>query len=269
MVDKKALQILFQTYWSSAGWHDEPRREPAPEHFRYAKQAGVMFDPVGLTHDRAVRWVLDVRAKVQPGEVADAFLASLTTRRLDLRSALGSYAVIRHFPDHEHGGATGPCGVCGESDPCDADETDLNILNFERFKWGGVRHDSPVYAAFDLERFASTERPKPTREDIVIMGAILDAIGGVGPETTAPQLQGKLGGLFKSNKAEREAILNILGYCGILRTPGHPGYWDQFVPHDNRELPSHRFVDMTYPACWWRGRDGLDRNALHRVFPML
>jgi hypothetical protein len=267
-MDKKALQILFQTYWSSAGWRDERQRRTEPDDFRYAKQAGVMFDPVRLTHERVVGGVLDVRAKVQAKEVADAFLASLSSRRLDLRSALGSYAVIRHFPDHKHSGGRGACSVCGEYDSS-ALETDLNVLNFERLKWGGVRHNQAVYAAFDLERFLSAERREPIEEDVAIMTAIVATIEGADSGTTAPQLQGKLSGLFKSNKAEREVVLNILGYCGILRVPGHPDYWKQFVPYVDRELPPQRFVDMAYPACWWRGRDGLDRDALQRVFPAL
>ena len=27
---------------------------------------------------------------------------------------------------------------------------DWNVLNFERLKWGGVRHGEPSYMAFDL-----------------------------------------------------------------------------------------------------------------------
>jgi hypothetical protein len=37
---------------------------------------------------------------LSPAEVGEAFLASLTSRRLDLRSALGSYAVARLLPEH-------------------------------------------------------------------------------------------------------------------------------------------------------------------------
>jgi hypothetical protein len=267
-MDKKAIQILFQTYWSPAGWRDEDQREVDPNDFRYAKQAGAMFDPIDLKHDRVVSWLLEIRARTQVRVIADAFLASLTTRRLDLRSALGSYAVIRHFPDHAHRGGRGACSICGEYDQGGAG-TDLNILNFERFKWGGVRHDKAVYAAFDLERFLATERPEPTEEDKTVLTTLLDTIEGVGGEVTAPQLQGKLSGLFKSNKAEREVVLNILGYCGILRAAGHPGYWDHFVPYADRELPPYRSVDMAYPACWWRGCDGLDRDALRGIFPTL
>lgn len=264
-MDKKALQILFHTYWSPAGWR-EPRLATDPEDFRYAKQAGVMFDPIGLAHDRVVDWLLRGRAKVQAGEVTDAFLASLTTRRLDLRSALGSYAVARHFPPHKHEGGRGACRICGGYDLPEGEAEDLNVFNFERFKWGGVRHDRAAYAAFDLERFLAGERPKPTEQDKLVLRSIVDAIEGAEGDMTAPKLQGQLSGLFKSNKAEREVVLAILGFCGILRTPGHPAYWDHFVPYVDRVA---RDVEMAYPACWWRGRDGLDRDALRRVFPTL
>lgn len=268
VMDQKALRILFDTYWCPAGWREDGDIRTAPEDFDYAKRAGLMFDPVRLAHDQVVRWALDVRGRVRADEVADAFLASLTTRRLDLRSALGSYAVLRHFPDHPHKGRSKACKICGEQ-RTDEVATNLNALNFERFKWGGVRHDEIAYAAFDLERFVATDRPPSTAEDAAALRALLDAIEAAGPNTTAPQMQGRLGAGFPSNKEEREVILNILGFCGILRTPGHPAYWDQFVADQDRDDPGQRFVDMSYPACWWRGRDGLDRAAVRQVFPAL
>lgn len=39
-------------------------------------------------------------ALVPVQEAGEAFLASLSTRRLDLRSALGSWAVARYLPEH-------------------------------------------------------------------------------------------------------------------------------------------------------------------------
>lgn len=267
-MDEKALKILFSTYWSSTGWKPERDQVTPADDLLHAKRAGVMFDPVRLSHEGIVRRAIDVRSRVDPEAVAAAFLASLSTRRLELRSALGSYAVLRHFPDHDHHDHSLQCQVCGEYDRTDEDE-DLNVLNFERFKWGGVRHERPTYAAFDLERFMEADRPGPKDADLAILRDIMRAIEAAPAETTGPKLQARLGGIFPSNKGERDSLVNILGYCGILRTPGHPGFRDRFIPSCEREEPPHHFVDLGYPACWWRGRDGIDREAVRAYFPGL
>ena len=267
-MDKKAIKILFSTYWSSTGWKPERDQVTPADDLLHAKRAGVMFDPVRLSHEEIVRRAIDVRANVAPEAVADAFLASLSTRRLELRSALGSYAILRRFPDHEHRDQRLRCPVCGEYNHPNGHE-DLNVLSFERFKWGGVRHEHPSYAAFDLERFLDSDRLEPTDSDRAIFRELLRAIEAVPAETTGPRLQAGLGKLLPSNKAERDILVNILGYCGILRTPGHPGFRDRFIPSCEREEPPHHFVDLGYPACWWRGRDGIDRDAVRAYFPAL
>jgi hypothetical protein len=53
-----------------------------------------------LDHDAWVRTAVAAASTVTAEEAADAFLASLTTRRLDLRSALGSYALAGHLREH-------------------------------------------------------------------------------------------------------------------------------------------------------------------------
>jgi hypothetical protein len=265
-VDRKALKILSDTYWSSKGWKPESEQVTPDEDFLHARRAGVMFDPVRLSHDEIIRRALRAVDEIDPADVADAFLSSLSTRRLELRSALGSYAVLRHLPAHEHHDRRKECPVCGECDR-PREDVDLNVLNFERFKWGGVRHEQPSYAGFDLERFLEAERPDPKDSDRAIFRDILRAVESAPPETTAPRLQARLGGIFPSNKAEREILINILGYSGILRTPGHPGFRDRFIPIRDRESPPHRFVDMGYPACWWRKRDGIDLDAVRDYFP--
>jgi hypothetical protein len=264
-VDRKALEILHKTFWSSTGWKPDNEQITAPEDLLYAKRAGVMFDPIQLSHDQIVRHAIEVVARVDARTVADAFLASLSTRRLELRSALGSFAVLRHFPEHEFSGDRS-CMICGRDDDQDQFH-DLNVLSFERYKLGGVRHDDRLYAAFDLEQFLRCERPDPVEADIAIFRDMLRTIEAVPDETTAPKLQAKLGKLLPSNKAEREILINILVHCGILSTPGHPSYFDGFIPESERMIPSYRNVDMAYPACWWRGRDGIDRTALRSFFP--
>ena len=111
--------------------------------------------------------------------------------------------------------------------------------------------------------------PPPTDADIATFLGILRAIESVPPGTTAARLKRALAGLLPSNESEREILINILGYTGILAVPDHAGYFKGFVPPEGRELPPHRFVDMGYPACWWQGRHGIDRDALRFWFPTL
>ncbi len=97
-------------------WLDHPVTPPAD--FEYAKATGVMCDPIDLlTHDETVSGVREAVAAVNERGVSGAFLASLASRRLELRSALGSYAVARHLPAHDlvpwefnHDGSRVQCG---------------------------------------------------------------------------------------------------------------------------------------------------------------
>jgi len=256
--DKKALKILFNTYWSAGGWKNS--RETPAEAFEYAKAAGVMFDQSSRSHDEITVCAIRVSSEITPKSVADAFIASLGSRRLDLRSALGSFAVMRHLPPHDAAVGGRQCRICGEY--VESKNEDLNVLNFERFKWGGVRHDSPRYALFDLEQFLTLSSPQPSDEDIRILRGLIGVTESAPDTTTANDLQRLLAPVVKSNKSERETLIAILGLTGILGTARHPGYLGSFIRYDERELPGRRFVDMTYPACWWRRTDGVDSEAV-------
>lgn len=90
MTDKRALKILFDKYWSPVkGW----QRNTVPEEdFEYAKTMGVMFDDISLNHDEIIQRAIAQCNSITKTQVVDAFLSSLSTRRLELRSALGSFA---------------------------------------------------------------------------------------------------------------------------------------------------------------------------------
>ena len=259
--DKKALKILFDTYWSSRGWVDQDARITTPADLAYAKDAGVVFDPVDLTHDEIIARALAAREGVEPGVVGDAFVASLTSRRLDQRSALGSFALLRELRAHSAPRSTKACPVCGEYGLSRCPQ-DISVLSFERFKWGGVRHDKPIYAAFDLEQFVRYEPSRPTTNDVDALRRLFQLIRDVPASTTAANLQKHLSPAIRSNKAEREVLIGILGLCGVLATQEHPGHFPHFVPYAEREAPARRFVDMAYPACWWQGDDGLNDEAI-------
>jgi hypothetical protein len=89
-----------------------------------------------LDHDQTIEAVRSATAQISATDAGNAFLASLTSRRLDLRSALGSFAVARNLPNHPFQPGTDRvfCRICGL--PPQPDAIDLNKFNFERFKWG-------------------------------------------------------------------------------------------------------------------------------------
>ncbi len=263
-MDKRALKILLDAFWSPGGWKPKALRGPSPEEFAYAKSKGMMFDPVRLDHQQTLNELSVAIRRLNRRYVADAFLASLSTRRLDWRSPLGSYAVFQHLPLHAPVNSGGRCSICGLY--LSQAEEDLNVLNFERWKWGVVRHDQVGYAVFDLKLFLDNKVSKPTLDDLQIFRNIMAAIAAVAPDVTSAGLHAHFAKVIKSNKAERDVIIKILGFCGILGTPEYPGFADSFVAVSERRLPDRRFVDMSYPACWWQGSVGVNQTKLNEWF---
>lgn len=261
-----SVRTLMDTFWSSRGWNSSPKWPAEPE-LRDAIRRGVMFAaPQRLDHDGWVDAAKKAASLVSAEEIEDAFLASLTSRRLDLRSALSSYVVATRLPAHPYR-QDAPDPMCSECSLY-TDEQDLNVLNFERFKWGGVRHDQVDYVAFDLEQFRRAPRIEATRQDIDAGRRLLDELRLLPPGTGAPAAAKQLRSL-KGNQAERGVLLDILGVCSILQTPDHRGHIPQFVPYRARELPPHRFVDRAYPVCWWTSDHGINDSAVAKVLPRL
>jgi hypothetical protein len=263
-LDKQAVKILVGTFWSSTGWRRDPRVEP--EDLAYAKSKGIMFDPVSLSHSEAVKAVNDVVVKIDPSDVASAFISSLSNRRLDLRSALGSFAVGRYLREHAmmNGQTNEACSYCGEYE---FGEHDLNILNFERIKWGGVRHDQPNYIAFDLGVFSTLKLPSPQPQDFNILQAILNVVRGMPANARPNQLEKALTGVFPSNRSERRTLVEILGFAGILVDPSRPDFRSNFVPNNERERTPWHTDDWSYPVQCWNGGYGISENALAEWFP--
>ena len=265
MADKKALKILYDTYWSSLGW--KKGKYTPFEDFTYAQNAGVMFQPVSFSHDEAVKWLVSSYADVNLENICNAFLVSLSTRRLELRSALGSFAIARNFPAHNYHGNKYCCTICGSFKH--PSPFDLSLFNFERYKWGGVRHEHPEYIAFDLEQFSKLEPVKPTIQDLDLMRNIIDTIRQTKPEARPRDVEKELRVTLVSNIKEREILLEILAYCGILQPGKHEGYYQSFPHYFKRTFPHVNKIDWTYPICWWHGLDGVNEDALAYYFPQL
>ena len=246
----EAIKILLSGYWGKAGW-----KVPSfsSDQVQLLTEAGLIRPTECLGHDEALKWALSTRRSVTAASVADAFLYSLTSRDLRYRSALGSFAHLQHMPKHKHKPAKGfqddICAVCG-FDNAQGDNIEFGTLNFERHKWGGVRHDQLVYMAYDLELFQKLPTaPDPTDEDREILRRILDA------STSAKNfsaLKKALGPIVKSNDSERDNLCQILAYVGVLQPHDCPSFADAYVPWDNRGDGKPR-SDMNYPLGWWDG----------------
>ncbi len=272
-MDKRAKKILFNTYWSKNGWKENTEQYPSPEDFIYAKEKGLMFDPLTISHDDCVKNIVQLGNTITANKVAKAFLSSLSTRRLDWRSAIASYSVAKKITIHkytpiEYGRFCGAdnvttigytCAVCqnlryGITGQENYINVDLNVLNFERIKWGGVRHGQLIYTLFDLEQFAREMIPQPQSEDIGIFREILKAIESCNPTDYPSALSHKLAmiPLLKSNKDERNIIIEILACIGILEPKSY----------NRTEAPKHNWTYATY----WRGEDGYNTSEVEKYF---
>ena len=261
---KQALKTLFDTYWSSSGWKMEHTTNPAA--VQQAINCGVMFSPQSDTHENLMQRVCLLRNQITPKLLGAAFISSLSSKAVELRSALGSYSVALNMPEHSFidcGHNT--CEVCGSGDT--ENDRDLNVLNFERFKWGGVRHTQLSYIAFDLDRFSETHITEPLEKDWVIFQKLISIID------EAPRGQ-RLGDLVKSlskvipgNQDQRRTAVSMLGFAGVLEIAEHSGFFTEFTDYvDRTETPWHK-DDWDYPVRWWTGGSGVNRDALNFWFP--
>lgn len=242
-MDKKAKDILFKTYWTSAGWTSDENRKTDSADFEYAKEQGLMFDPLTISKPELVTRLQEIVQTVSLKKITDAFLSSLTNKRLDWRSGLGSYSNAKrlltknNIDDYYYGHGA---------------NEDLNILNFERIKWGGVRHNNGLYNWLDLTLLNNENVTQPTNQDIQTMQLILDVIRNSEIGETPSKLRDRLKDVFKVSKEERHVIMEILGCADIIKP----------LSHDRKEPGKH---DWTF-VLHWRGEDKYDKESVRKYF---
>ena len=191
--------------------------------------------------------------------VVSAFLSSLSSRRLDLRSALGSYACGVSLPAHKlKASISKSCLICSEFDS--QNPIDLNVLNFERFKFGGVRHLSPSYIWFDLNRFITCEPTEPIKEDVDLLIRIFKELEEL--EDNKISSAEKCLSFLKSNKNERVGIISTLGYCGILNVAKYPAFYESYIKSSDRDHSNYSKSDWPFPADLWTPDKGLRKECI-------
>lgn len=266
-IDPGAVTELLDAFWGPNGWRVGVGGLTALP--RKALDAGLLFaGPRRLDHDGWVAAAHALRDRVRLEDVSNAFVASLGTGRRDLRSAISSWSLLAQLPDHaaEPWDGGWMCGLCGL--PLTGDETDLNVMSFERFQWGGVRHDDVRYATFDLEMFLRAPRADLDARAVERGRSLFQRLRSAPANATVVSLS-RSAGLPETNVARRQSLLAVLAVCGVLAAPDRPGFATTFVPfRDRQDRPTGR-CDVRYPACWWRGEFGVDETAAARLLPLI
>jgi len=263
MEDRKALNILLNAYWSSSGWKDGGM---STEDYLFAKEKGYVFDSLIMNHDDLIHEIKKQLSHVTLQSVSNAFLYSLSTRKLEYRSALGSYVIARSMPVHSFTKSyfDKVCGICGDYESVDINR---NVLNFERYKWGGVRHLSLEYILFDLEQFRKLEAVVPSKEDYNIFSSVIGKVMDIDCASGIRDLEKSLSKVLKSNKAEREVLLQILCFCGILENPEYRGFSSKYTNFVERPDPVAHKNDWSYPSFLWKAVHKISTQALKEFFP--
>ncbi|WP_217556463.1 hypothetical protein [Paenibacillus sp. GbtcB18] len=261
-MDKKAKKILATTFWSAAGWKNRPEVY-AGDDFEYAKSKGLMFDPLTTRHDELVKRLRDLHQTITKERVAAAFLHSLSTKKVHLRSALSSWALTAEMPHHTYGersavrpnySSCGDCNYRGIMSDRDYVNADLNVLNFERVKWGGIRLNHLLYCWLDLELFSKEEEDfEVTAEDKTILRNMIDAIQECEEHDSARKLEKRWKDILPSSKNERDVVMEIWGYAGLL------------VPGDTPRKRRGGDHDLNSVAIW-QGDDRYSREAMEFYF---
>jgi hypothetical protein len=109
----------------------------------------------------------------------------------------------------------------------------------------------------------------PTQEDHSILARIVEIASGLSPKAKPNELEKRISKVVRSNGSERRALIEILGYCGVLKPAGRCGFLQAFTSSEHRDRPPDHTNDWNYPVIWWQGADGVDRDALNRLFPKI
>ncbi|ASA26377.1 hypothetical protein [Paenibacillus donghaensis] len=261
-MDKKAQTILQKAFWTASGWKGTFGPFSGDE-FDYAKSKGLMFDPLTITHDEIVDKLQVLHSRsITKEKVVTAFLHSLSTRKVHLRSALSSWALTSQLPAHAYAQPAAEQPMYSSCAPCDgrrlmSDQQyineDLNVLNFERIRWGGIRLNNLLYCWLDLELLSREGELEVTPQDLEILEHMVEAIKLCGSKDGARQLEKRWKDIFPSNKYERDVVMEIWGYAGLL------------VPQDEPRQGRGGNSDFNSVANW-RGEDGYSEERLQFLF---
>ncbi len=240
-MEKKAVQILNRLM------DDQKKQSVSAEELAYARKMGVVVEDRPITLDQSLDLLKRVFEAVSLEDAAQAFLYSLSSRDVDYRYILASYVYARSWFSFDRGQTQEvPQKLTG------------TFFNWVKHKGGGIwgTIGKPI---FYLEQFVSMERRAASDADVEILRSILELADSIDDEASGTALATAIrtAKLLPCNQAEAVGIVETLGICGILETPGHPGFLRSFTPPLERDTGDLR-QSLSYPLNWWHGSDGVN-----------
>lgn len=232
-----------------------------------------------LDHDDLIASLIKARNRTDRAKVVAAFVVGLRSKRLELRSPLGSYAYHLNHPRHKldaYPASPGDpkitylrCNRCSFFNNKGRRDAEIDFAH-----WDSVRCQStvanfhmPAYAFADLTWFADVEVPPPAEADWDVMRQMLERVRKLPRSAGLGDLNKALTGLFPGDKYARQQVLEILGFCGILQPKSRPLVTDRFFCNDKDQLLRSR--DWAYPVASWTGADGVNDAGMAFWFPSL
>jgi hypothetical protein len=221
-----------------------------------------------ISHKDLYSWLSDTLNKIDKEKLTDAFLYSLSSKDLTYRPHLACYVFASSIPKHDIDKEIYPSGniACKYCGHCETYPDDTLHLDSELHHWGGVRVQQVFCATYYLDKFLSMDPVKPSKADFAIFNNIIDTILLSDTEAKPRDLEKMFGKIFKSNKGQREMLIDQLGVIGILETEKFKGFHTKYTPTGLREIPPVHKIDWTFPVCWWRGKDKINSETYNYFF---
>jgi len=220
------------------------------------------------THDELIEMVFKQYHLSDKNKLVSLFLSSFSTHKLEWRSSLPVYAIMQTFPKHNltlRYGLTSElanCRICSAPAHTELDDEWINIINDCFYKVGGVINRL-FYYQFFLNESNKMDPQQPIGEDFRIFSEIIDILLDADEKDTVKKIiSSKINKIkgFKSNAAQRQVLLETLGYCSILETPKHKGLLKQYININTTPRKTHS-SDWNYPVDFWLGKNGINKEA--------
>lgn len=223
-----------------------------------------------VKHDEACVRLMKAFRQLKLKDVANGFLASLSSQGIEYRAGLAAYAYAMHFPKHKFTPGKKNkknCAVCGMEK---IQKFDFSGMYYRLYDWGyGLRLD-PMEPAFCLEFFSTLPKVTPTAQDIKNFKLVIKEIEKAPPTDTGRKIGERIKKLINTNnKYKVDYFMETLAICGILETEEYKGFDKEYMLFWKTQNRPHKNAESDPPLCFWRAKDGINYQSLKTFFPNL